>query len=70
MIFCVSIFIFCSEPTVKEQLDENNFRHGYVIFPESTILKLLDQQSSFATITRLFHDCIWKDTLQLKVLRT
>ena len=43
MIFCVSIFIFCSEPTVKEQLDENNFRHGYVIFPESTILKLLDQ---------------------------
>ena len=43
MIFCVSIFIFCLEPTVKEQLDENDFRHCYGIFFENTILKLLDQ---------------------------
>ena len=32
MIFCVSIFIFCLEPTVREQLDENNFHHCYGIF--------------------------------------
>ena len=43
MIFCVSIFIFCLEPTVSEQQDENDFRHCYGIFFESTILKLLDQ---------------------------
>ena len=34
MIFCVSIFIFCLEPTVRKQLDENDFRHCYVIFWE------------------------------------
>ena len=43
MIFCVSIFVFCLEPTVREQLDENDFRHCYGIIFESTILKLLDQ---------------------------
>ena len=43
MIFRVSIFIFCLEPTVREQLDENDFRHCYGIFFESTILNLLDQ---------------------------
>ena len=43
MIFCVSIFIFCLERTVREELDENNFRHCYGIFSESTMLKLLDQ---------------------------
>ena len=32
MIFCVSIFIFCLELTVREQLDENDFRHYYGIF--------------------------------------
>ena len=26
MIVCVSIFIFCLEPTVREQLDENDFQ--------------------------------------------
>ena len=31
MIFCVFIFIFCLEPTVREQLDENDFRHYYGI---------------------------------------
>ena len=52
MILCVTIFIFCLEPTVTEQLDENNFCDYYGIFFESTILKLLDHsygQSSFAT---------------------
>ena len=43
MKFCVFILIFCLEPTVREQLDENDFRHCYGIFSESTILKLLDQ---------------------------
>ena len=43
MIFCVSIFIFRLEPTVREQLDGNDFRRCYGIFSESTILKLLDQ---------------------------
>ena len=32
MIFCVSIFIFCLEPTEREELDENDFRHYYGIF--------------------------------------
>ena len=26
MIFCVSIFIFCLEPKVREQLDESDFQ--------------------------------------------
>ena len=43
MILCVSNFIFCLEPKVREQLDENDFRHCYGIFFESMILKLLDQ---------------------------
>ena len=43
MKFCVFILIFCLEPTVREQLDENDFRHCYGIFFESMILKLLDQ---------------------------
>ena len=38
MIFCVFIFIFCLETTVREQLDENNFHHYYGNFFESTIL--------------------------------
>ena len=51
--YSVSIFSFCLEPTVREQLDENDFLHYYGIFVESTIPKLLDHsyvQSSFATI--------------------
>ena len=65
MIFCVFIFIFCLEPTVREQLDENDFRHYYGIFFDYTILKLLDRsyvQSSFATITRRFDNGTWNDT--------
>ena len=72
MIFFVSIFIFCLEPTVREQLDENDFCHYYNFF-ESTIPKLLGHsyvQSSFATITRHFDNGIWNGTLQLKILRT
>ena len=73
MILCVTIFIFCLEPTVTEQLDENNFCDYYGIFFESTILKLLDHsygQSSFATITKHFDNGIWHNALQLKILRT
>ena len=73
MKFCVLIFIFCLEPTVREQLDENDFRHYYGIFFESTILKLLDHsyvQSCFATIRRHFGTRIWNDALQLKISRT
>ena len=61
MIFCVSIFIFCWEPTVRVQLDENKFRHCYGIFSESTILKLLDQamfilsQQLQDTLTTIFE---------------
>ena len=42
MILFVFIFIFCLEPTVRDQLYENDFCHYYGIFFESTILKLLD----------------------------
>ena len=73
MIFCVLIFIFCLEPKMREQLDENDFRHYYGIFSESAILKLLDHsyvQSYFATVRRLFCNRIWNNSLQLKILRT
>ena len=73
MIFCVVIFIFCLEPTVRQQLDENDFRHHYGIFFESTILKLLDHsyvQSSFAKSRRHFGNEIWNIVLRLKILRT
>ena len=46
MIFCVSIFISCLEPTAREQLDQNDFRRYYGIFFESTSLKLLDDSCS------------------------
>ena len=62
---------FCLEPTVREQLLENDFRHYYGIFFESTILKLLDYsyvQISFATIKRHFGNGIWDDALQMKIL--
>ena len=63
-IFCASIFIFCLERTVTEQLDENNFRHYYGIFFKSAIMKLFDHsyvQSFFATITKhlIYHNC-WR----------
>ena len=60
MIFSF-LFFFCLEPTVREQLGENNFRHYYGIFRQSAILKLLDHsyvQSSFATISRHFDNGI------------
>ena len=53
MKFCVSIFVFCLEPTVREELDENNFRHCYGIFFESTILKLLDRAMSKVILPQL-----------------
>ena len=43
MIFCVYIFIFCLEPTVREQLDENKFCQCHGIFFESIFLKIYDQ---------------------------
>ena len=64
---------FFLEPTVTEQLDENDFLHYYGIFLESNILKLLDHsyvQGPFATITKHFDSGIWNDALQLKILRT
>ena len=65
--------IFCLEPTVREQLDEKDFRYYYGIFFERTILKLLDHsyiQRTFATIRRHFGNGIWRDALQSKILRT
>ena len=62
MIFRVFILIFCLELTVREQLDQNDFRHYYGNFLESTILKLPDHsyvENSFATITRHFENDIW-----------
>ena len=73
MIFRVLIFIFCLEPTVREQLDESDFRHYYGIFFKVTILKLLDHsyvQRSFATIRRYFDNGIWNYVLQFKILQT
>ena len=32
MVFCVSFFILFLEPTVREQLNENDFRHCYGFF--------------------------------------
>ena len=63
MIFCVFIFIFCLEPTVREQLDEDDFRHYHDNFFESTILELDDYsyvQSSFPKITIHFDNGSWK----------
>ena len=68
--YSVFSFLFL-EPTVREQLDENNFRHYYGIFFESTILNLLDHISKFIHKN---YETLWqrhlKDTLQLKILRT
>ena len=73
MVFCVSIFIFRLEQTVREQLDENDFRHCYGIFFESTILKLLDQ-ATFKVLSQQLQDtlttAISSDRLQLKILQT
>ena len=73
MKFCVFILIFCLEPTVREQLDENDFRRCYGIFFESTILKLLDQ-ATFKVLSQQLQDtlttAISSDRLQLKILQT
>ena len=57
MVFCVSIFIFRLEQTVREQLGENDFRHCYGIFFESTILKLLDQ-AMFKVLSQQLQDTL------------
>ena len=57
MMFCVSIFMFCLEPTVIEQLDENDFRHCYGILFESTVLKLLDQ-AMFKVLSQQLQDTL------------
>ena len=54
---------------MRGQLDENDLRHCYGNFFESTNLKVIDHSyvlKSFATKTRHFDN----DTLQMKVLRT
>ena len=59
--YSVFSFLFCLELTVREQLDESDFRHYYGIFFEGTMVKLLGHsyvQSSFATITRHFDNGI------------
>ena len=48
MIFCVSIFIFCLEPTVREQLDENEKLLDQAMF------KVLSQQLQ-DTLTTVFE---------------
>ena len=61
MILRAFIFIFCLEPTVSEQVDENDFRLYYGNFFESTILKLLEHsyvRSSFTNIKRYFDNGI------------
>ena len=71
MIFSVLIFSLRLDPTVREQVDENNFRYYYGIFLESTNLNLLDHISKFF---RNNYKTLWqrhlKGTLQLKILRT
>ena len=69
MTFCVSIFIFRLEPTVREQLDENDFRRCYGNFFQSTILKLLDLamfkdlshqlQDTLTTVFETIHYSLW-----------
>ena len=64
MIFCVSIFIFCLELTVREQLDEDDFRRydrfffkvpfrNYLI-NYTTMLKVLSRQLQ-DTLTAAFR---------------
>ena len=55
MIFFVLIFTFRLEPTVREQLDENDFRHYYGNFFESTILKLPDH-----SFVHSYDNDLWK----------
>ena len=57
MIFCASIFIICLEPTVREQLDQNDFRHCYGITFESPTLKLLDQ-AMFKVLSQQLQDTL------------
>ena len=56
MVLCVSIFIFCLEPTLREQLDENDFRRCYGFFL-STVLKLLDQ-AIFKVLSQQLQDTL------------
>ena len=67
MIFYVSIFIFCLEPTVRERLDENSFHHCYGIFflkvsCRNYLIKLLE-----TTCSKLFYSnykTIWQRYLK------
>ena len=36
MILFVLILIFCLEPTLRKQLEKNDFRHYYGIFSKNT----------------------------------
>ena len=58
MIFCVSSFILFLEPTVREQLNGNDFGHCYdFFFFESTVLKLLDQ-AMFKVLSQPLQDTL------------
>ena len=50
-------FIFRLEPTVREQVDENDFCRCYGIFFKSTILKLLDQ-AMFKVLSQQLQDTL------------
>ena len=65
LIFCIFIFIFCLEPTVREQLDENDFRLSIFFRPDHSYVR-----SSFATIRRHSDNEFRNDALQLKILGT
>ena len=71
MAFCVFIFFFLFRTNgKKEDLDENDFRHGYDDNFESVILKVTWYQqeywwyqlcqSTFLTFTRHIDNGIWK----------
>ena len=59
-------FCFLFRANGKRTTDGNNLRHYYGVFFETTILKLLDHS---VAIRRHFDNGIWKDSLQLKILR-
>ena len=75
MVFHVSIFIFCLETTLQENswMRTTSVAVVVIFFFESAILKVFDHsfvQSSFSTIMIGTLTKTFKDTLQLKILRT
>ena len=63
MIFCVFIFIFCLETTVREQLDESDFRHYYGNF-----LKVPFWNYLITAMFKVLSQQHLKDTSRMKIL--